>query len=533
MVRNKVSPEGVMSKGFIWVLAAVGTLLLRTSPCLAQAEVARGLPAAAARCKALGAADFSRIQDAPAQISESLLVAANGKDPAYCRVQGYVWPQVEFELRLPISNWNGKFLEVGSGGWGGTISFLFLCDGPLLRGYACIASDMGHKSTGNQALWAFNNLQAQVDFGYRATHVAALAGKAIAGGFYAKAPSESLMLGCSTGGYQGMVEAQRFPWDFNGIVSMAPDVEDEADLAMRIVWHMRNFLDKDGEPVLNSSELQLLHDAALAKCDMTDGVKDGIVGDPVGCRFDPSVLTCKAGQNTGCLSLQQVEAVKRIYSGPMTSKGQRISTRGVFPGSELGWNHYDGDWATQLFKYALFTPSPGPDWKITDFDFDRDYQRLGIGVPYTDSNPDLRKFKAAGGKLIVSQGGNDTAEIPGAIFDYYEAVERTMGGRAATEDFFRLFVVPGMLHCTSGEGAFAIDYLTYLERWVEHGQAPDVMMSAHVQGVNWGEAFRLKFPLDPATPISFTRPVYPYPRRAKYKGSGDPNDAASFQPVEP
>jgi feruloyl esterase len=462
-------------------------------------------------------------------------------------VQGYVAPQVGFELRLPISNWNGKFLEVGSGGWGGSISFLFFCDGPLRKGYACIASDMGHKAGMGQALWATNNLQAQVDFGYRATHVAALAGKAIVASYYAKAPSKSMMLGCSTGGYQGMVEAQRFPWDFDGIVAMAPDIEDEADLGMRIVWHMRNFLDKDGKPVLNPSELQLLHNAALAKCDMTDGVKDGIVGDPVGCQFDPSDLTCKAGENSGCLSIQQVEAAKRIYSGPMTSGGERISTRGVFPGSELEWNGYDADWATELFKYALFTPTPGPGWKITDFDFDHDYQRLGMGALYTDSNPDLRKFKAAGGKLIVSQGGNDTMEIPGAIFDYYETVERTMGGRAATEDFFRLFVVPGMNHCTGGDGAFAIDYLSYLEGWVEKGQAPDKMISAHVDttylvehsevdgrrtGARTG-AFLLKFPLDPAVPVNFTRPVYPYPLRAMYKGTGDPNKAENFKAVGP
>jgi feruloyl esterase len=488
--------------------------------------------AAVAQCKALESADFASIQDAPTQIARANLVEASGKNPAYCQVQGYVAPQVQFELRLPISNWNGKFLEVGSGGWGGAVSFLFLCDGPLRKGYACIASDMGHEAPMGHALWAANNLQAQVDFGYRATHVAALAGKAIVGSYYAKAPFKSMMLGCSTGGYQGMVEAQRFPWDFDGIVSIAPDAEDEADLGMRQVWYFRNLVDKDGKPIFSPSDLQLLHNAALAKCDMTDGVKDGIVGDPVGCQFDPSVLACETGQKSGCLSVQQVDAAKKIYSGPMTSKGVRISTRGVFPGSELDWTRYDNDWMEDFFKYALFNPTPGLGWKMTDFDFDRDYKRLGMGALYTDSNPDLRKFKAAGGKLIVSQGGNDAREIPWAIFDYYETVERTIGGRAATQDFFRLFLVPGMEHCTGGDGAFAIDYLSYLEAWVERGQAPSVMVGAHVQGTGWGQSFRLSFPLDPATPISFTRPVYPYPLHAKYKGVGDPNDAANFEPAQ-
>ena len=530
----------VMIKRFMWLLLAVQTLLSGTSHCWAQTEGPADSSAAVAQCNALQTADFSRIQDAPAQIVKAKIVDANGKDPAYCQVQGYVWPQVGFELRLPISTWNGKFLEVGDGGGGGTM-FLFLCDGPLRKGYACIASDMGHKGAGTQGLWTANNLQAQVDFGYRATHVAAVAGKAILESYYSRAPSKSMMLGCSTGGYQSMVEVQRFPWDFDGVIAIAPDMEDEADLGMRQVWHFRSLLGKDGKPILSSSDLQLLHSEALAKCDMTDGVRDGIVGDPVGCQFDPSVLTCTGRKESRCLTSDQVEAVKKVYSGPTNSKGEKISTRGVFPGSELEWTRYDNEWMEDLFKYALFVPTPGPGWKMADFDFDRDYKRLGIGALYTDSNPDLRKFKAAGGKLIVAQGGLDAREIPGAIFDYYETVERTMGGRAATEDFFRLFVVPGMEHCTGGDGAFAIDYLSYMESWIEHGQAPDKMIGAHVDtkylaehsGGAWAGAFGLTFPLDPVVPVIFTRPLYPYPLHAKYKGSGDPNKAENFEAVGP
>jgi feruloyl esterase len=192
------------------------------------------------------------------------------------------------------------------------------------------------------------------------------------------------------------------------------------------------------------------------------------------------------------------------------------------------------DWALQYFRYMVIPPA-GSDWKVADFDFDRDYKRFGTGVQESllnAANPDLRKFKAAGGKLMLYQGWNDHTVAPEKTIDYYQTVQRTMGGRASTESFFRLFMVPGMLHCTGGDGAFAIDYVAYMETWVERAQAPDVMIGAHVEGLG-GAAFWLKFPLDPATPISFTRPVYPYPRRAKYKGSGDPNDAASFQPVEP
>jgi feruloyl esterase len=148
------------------------------------------------------------------------------------------------------------------------------------------------------------------------------------------------------------------------------------------------------------------------------------------------------------------------------------------------------------------------------------------------ANPDMRKFKAAGGKLMLYAGWNDTV-IPAELVDYYDTVERTMGGRAATQNFFRVFMVPGMNHCTGGEGPFAIDYLSYMEAWVERGQVPDKMIGAHVPGLSWGQAFGLKFPLDPSTAITFTRPIYPYPLWAKYKGSGDPNKAENFKPFEP
>lgn len=530
----------------------LSVVILRASDAAAQANLAAASSAttAAASCQLLMSTDFTGVQDAPLQIVDARIVEASGKLPAYCRVQGYVLPQVGIELRLPIANWNGKFLEVGDGGYGGAM-YLFLCEGPLRKGYACIASDMGHKGATNLGLWARDNLPAQADWGFRATHVTALAGKAIVQAYYSKAPSKSFMYGCSTGGYQGLVESQRFPWDFDGIVAIAPDADSEADVSMRQVWKFRNLLSAEGKPILAPSDLALLHEAALKACDLSDGVKDGIIGDPIGCRFDPVVLACGAGQTSGCLSPAQIQAVRNVYAGPHTAQGVPIATRGVFPGSELDWevNEDSSAEVAEFFKYLLFRPAPGPAWKITDFDFDRDYRRLGLGAMYTDNNPDLRRFKAAGGKLLVAQGGNDALEIPGAIFDYYETVERTMGGRAATTDFFRVFVVPGMKHCSAGDGAFAVDYLSYLEAWVEQGRAPNVMIGAHVDttyllehsedtGASageriWWSAFRLMFPLDPEIPVTFTRALYPYPMFAKYKGTGDPNDARSFGPVTP
>jgi pimeloyl-ACP methyl ester carboxylesterase len=499
-------------------------------------------------CADIRSTNFTHVEDAPAQILDVAAIQAAGDSPAYCRVQGYVLPQVRFEIQLPTSNWNGKLLEVGDGGWGGEM-YLFFCSGPLRKGYACIGSDMGHTGASGLALWARNNLQAQIDFGYRATHVTALIGKAIVNAYYGKPADKALMYGCSTGGYQGMVEAQRFPWDFDGIVAISPDMGGEADVSMRIVWKMQQLVDKSGEPIFRSEDLELLHNAALRACDRSDGLEDGIIGDPVGCRFDPAALSCRGGQRTGCLTPPQVQAAKNIYAGPSTSQGVRISTRGVFPGSELDWNDTKNPSAevSQFFKYML--PESDPNWKIGDFNFDHDYQRMGLGAVYTDNNADLRSFKAAGAKLIVAQGGNDTLQIPGAIFDYYATVTRIMGGTASTQDFFRLFVIPGMKHCSGGDGAFAVDYLSYLEDWVENHHAPHRIVGAHVETAYllqhseddgaaikdrvWLAALKLPFPLDPTAPVSFTRPAYPYPLLTRYKGRGDPNDAASFEPSEP
>ncbi len=538
-----------------WLFAA--GLLLFTALCNAQAQPSvAALADAEARCQALARTDFTTVMDAPTRVSEARLVKSaaevvsgmDGNPPEviaafakaltnmqpFCRVRGYVAPQVGFELALPISNWNGKFLHLGCGGWCGVDTY-YLPYCALSTNYACIGTDMGHR--GEDGLWVRNNLQGQIDFSYRATHVVTLAGKAIVERYYATSPRRSYFSGCSTGGYQAMVEAQVFPWDFDGIIAGAPDM-DESDLSIRGVWLKRNFIGSDGQPVLSDGDLRLLHEAALARCDMDDGVKDGIISDPVHCKFDPVALQCRSGQQTGCLTSAQVQAVRNIYGAPVNSKGQPISTRGVFPGSELIWAREFGyPWGEEFFNdTALLSPQRMERWKVSDFDFDRDYKRSGVGVLFADTNPDLRKFKAAGGKLISYQGGNDATEIPGAIVDYYETVERTMGGRAATQDFFRLFIIPGMDHCWGGDGAFAVDYLAYLDAWVEQGKPPDVMVGAHLErgfgsAGEWGGI--LTFPLDRSAPVAFARPIYPWPLYAKYKGKGDPTDPSSFESAKP
>jgi hypothetical protein len=508
-----------------------------------------------AGCLAVGSADWEGIEDASTHVAKVAVVEKSSDAPAYCKVEGYVWPQVGLEIRLPMMDWNGKLIAVGNGGWAGSIP-ADSCNKHLRRGYACVATDTGHRGSGAEGLWAKDNLPAQVDFAYRAIHVSTLAAKAIVGSVYTREPVRSYFMSCSTGGYQGLVEAQRFPWDFDGIIAGAPDI-DEADLTMRDLWARRSVVDDDGHLIFDGPALKTLHEAALEQCDLDDGVKDGIVGNPLACRFDPRKLECKPGESKACLNAAQIQAAERIYQGPPHMAG-RPNVRGALPGSELAWavlrdfspNYFDG-----FFGQMVYGASPG--WGYKRFDFGRDERRLGLAEIYTATNPDLRRFKAAGGKLISYQGGTDALEMPTAMVDYYETAEKNMGGRPSTQDFFRLFIIPGMNHCTGGKGAYTIDYLSYLEAWVEKSQAPDVMIGAHMNEQFLSTrplpawiasqlspdttaedhaiiaASQLDFPLDPSIPVDFTRPMYPYPKYARYGGTGNSNAASSFHAASP
>jgi Tannase and feruloyl esterase len=482
----------------------------------------------AAQCKALASTDFSRLPDAPTELTGTTTVVPSGDEPGYCQVTGYVAPQVGFVLRLPTAGWNGNVLELGCGGTCGSTDYISQCDDPLRRGYACIVSDSGHTRA---FLWAYNNLQAELDYAIRGAHVTALAAKAIVQQHYGQAPKKSLFWGWSKGGQQAMMEAQRFPWDFDGILAGDPSMGG-GDAAMAFIWAAHALTDGTGKPLLEETDLKTLHQAVVTKCDLNDGVKDGLIGDPRACDFDPARLLCTAEKHNGCLTAQQIEAVQKIYTGPIISQSMRIRTPIALKGSELTW-HWLTDAASEedWFRYIGFWPNPDP---TTNFDFDRDYQRYGVSrTLHSTYNPDLREFKAAGGKLLSYTGWS--THVPLMFVDYYETAERTMGGRAATRGFFRLFEIPGMNHCAGGEGAFAVDWLSYLESWVEKGEAPEKVIGAHIKLDNpddYSELFRrLKFPLDPSR-IEFFRPAYPYPARVKYLGRGDPKDASNFGPVQ-
>jgi feruloyl esterase len=529
-----------MNRSLTRLIPWVFGLLLTLSAVNASAAAAPPATGAAQRCASLQTANFGATPDAPTQITNATFVPASPTRQAYCSVEGYVAPTIGFGLWLPAANWNGKYIVRGCGGFCGSVAMELACPQHIRDGYACLHTDMGHKSTMYDAKWAYNNLQAEVDFGYRATHVTTLAGKAIATAFYDTPPRYSYFMACSTGGRQGMVEAERFPYDFDGIVAIAP-VIDETGAGIQLLWSTRVNRGADGREILTADKIPALHAAVVADCDMNDGIKDGLIGDPRLCKFDPASLLCKGADGPTCLTPAQVQVVRDIYRGPHDSHGEALYTGGAQPGSELNWiGPYlskDGrpaiytDMQAELWRYMGFWPDPGPTWTSSDFDFDRDPKRVGMmEAIYSGSNPDLRKFKRAGGKLILAQGWADQSVTPLNAVDFYELATRTTGGRDQMLGFFRMFAVAGMNHCSGGEGAYSINYLAALERWVEKGEAPDRLVGKHPKDPAAVDFFGIDADRLTADQVAFSRPYFLFPAQTVYSGHGDPNNAASFVP---
>ena len=507
---------------------AVATLMVLAlhGPANAQSVNVRAA-ATKESCTALMQSSVLGLAEAPTQILSARVVEATDGVAAHCDVRGVIYPNVGYQIQLPMSGWNGRFFSVGCGNYCGKIEPT-VCNDPLSRGYACIANDSGHvarpedvERTDGQ--WAMDNLQAELDWGGRASHVSAVAGKAITELFYKQAPAKSYFMGCSYGGHQAMVLAQRFPWDFDGIVGGGVPNSISA-LMQQNSWALSKAWTTDLKSVFSDKDISVLHAAALAKCDMDDSVKDGLVSNPQACHVDVDALICKAGATADCVSREIATVAKQMYAGPSDSQGRRVSPGGWEPGTELYWQKVyrpDGTGLAALaenyFRFMGRIPEVTPGWKPRDYDFDRDYKRNDVmETLYAAASPDLRRFKANGGKFINFVGQADLGTIPAAAIDYYETTQRTMGGRAATTEFFRMFLIEDALHCRGGGGPWKVDFIRYIEDWVERNQAPDVMIGVHP---------------DDKGVTAFSRPLYPYPNLMRYKGSGDPNDAASFRQV--
>lgn len=513
--------------------------LLALWPAAAAAQPATRppAPAADAACTRLARLDLS-LPDAPAAVLSAAPVNAGGGE-AYCRVEAQIAPAIRFELHLP-DKWNGKYLQQGCGGLCGWVN-MGACSDARARGYATANTDMGHQAPPFSALWARGNLAAKIDFGWRATHATAVAAKAILAAHYGRAAERSYFRGCSTGGRQGLIEAQMFSEDFDGIIAGAPVIDETGDGLLHLLWSARAGLGPDGRPVLFAADAELAGRAVMAACDKLDGVEDGVLQDPQRCPWQPKALACGAGPD--CLTPRKVAAIERIYRGAHDSRGQRLFAGGMPRGSEYQWSpaFVAAPGAMPLvldptgmmpgfLRYLSFLEDAPATATLMGFDWDRDPARLAVAERlYNAADPDLRRFAERGGKLILYHGWDDL-EVPAALtIDYYGAVERMAGGRAAARSFARMFVLPGMAHCRRGHGADAVDWLAALEDWVERGLAPDTVTAHHlVKEQSYLGLPPLAFPLAPGL-SDWSRPVPAWPGVARWTGRGDWRDAASWR----
>jgi feruloyl esterase len=444
---------------------------------------------------------------------------------------------IRFEVWLPAAGWNGKFQGVGNGGFAGTISYAGLADA-VTHGYAGASTDTGHaEKVGTSAAWALRHPEKVTDFGYRAIHLTAAAGKESIRAFYGEPPRRSYFNSCSNGGRQALMEAQRFPADYDGILAGAPANYWTHLLATAAAGSRATL----AEPAsyISAAKLPAIEAAALAACDASDGVKDGVIENPLQCRFDPSVLQCKGPESDSCLTVPQLAALKALYGGLRDSKGQTVFP-GLSPGGEaepVGWSPWiTGDapeksamfaYSSQFFRNIVYG---NPDWDVRTFDPDRD-TRAADDKAARDLNatdPDLSEFKKHGGKLILYHGWADAAIPAVNAINYYRSVADRMGDKPVGT-FVRLYMVPGMEHCGGGAGPNSFgqtgtprgdrfhDIEAALETWVDQGIAPDRII-----------ATRYKKGADPASGILRTRPLCPYPQIAKWKGTGSTDDAANF-----
>lgn len=436
--------------------------------------------------------------------------------PAFCRVRGVVSPAITFEVWLPEGEaWNGRFQAVGGGGFAGVISYSAMAPA-LTSGYVTASTDTGHVAPDVEWL---GDPGRRRDYGYRAIYEMTTKSKALIRAFYEKAPDYSYFNGCSTGGRQGLMEAQRFAGDYDGIVSGAP-VNYFVATHFTQLWTALAAKERSDESILSDADLELVNAAVVDQCDALDGVRDGVLEDPRTCTFEPSSLQCSATGSSECLSADQVTALERIYAGPVHAVTGESLHPGLAPGGETTWSVVSASGLVQIpreyFGRAVFE-DPSWDWRTFDFagDVERAYRATGEILDATDA--DLSDFRDSGGKLIVYHGWNDQVIFPEGTIAYYESVDAAMAERpnAASQDktdFFRLFMVPGMTHCRGGVGTDRFDAQSAIEAWVERGIAPDRIEASRVE--------------DGA--VTRTRPLCPYPQTARYDGTGDTNDTANF-----
>jgi feruloyl esterase len=453
--------------------------------------------------------------------------------PPFCRVQLTLTPSsdsdIKSEVWLPLNNWNGKFQQVGNGAWAGSIQYGALAEA-LRRGYAAASTDAGH--TGTDASFAVGHPEKLKDFGYRAVHETAVQSKQTVANFYGIAPKLSYFNGCSGGGRMAFQEMQRFPADFDAILAGAPGYN-RVNQSVQMLMNAKATLDNPAS-FIPPAKYAVVHRAALDACDAQDGLKDGLISEPLSCHFDPGVLQCREGRvlssldklgttpstvegsdPADCLTAPQVEAARRIYGGVKNPKTGELIFPGLEPGSELNWGGPAGGpepiaVGGDLFKFVVFKD---PKWDFRKFDLARDYDAVQKidSLDLSPTSPDIKAFVARGGKLLIYQGWGDMNVAPKSTVAYYENVVKTIGQKQVDESV-RLFFAPGMAHCGGGEGPNVFDALTPLEQWREQGKAPASILATHATNGN----------------VDRSRPLCPYPQLAVYKGTGSIDQAENF-----
>jgi hypothetical protein len=486
-------------------------------------------------CAQLATTDLAGRTGVPVSISSATESTATPGGWSACDVKGTIAPQEQFEAFLPLTTWRQLYLQTGCGGFCGNVSISAPQAGgcvPLTSGAFAMASDNeGHTASG-----AFDGTfgadpQLRADYGHLSEHKLADLMKKLQKLFYGTAPAYSFYDGCSQGGHEGLMEAQQWPRDFNGIVAGAPAAIHQPLNVWYQGWNALSNTGPDGQPILTVDKLAPLHAAVVTAC----GDANGLVMNPTACTFDPGSIQCRPGADTSsCLTPAQVETVRKLYGGPRDDHGDLLYPGWQVKGSEANWAPWlvpvapgapasttiDWNVALNTIRYLAYT-TVNPTLGLADIPFTRAGFRQIMSQTadtFDATNPDLTAFRNAGGKLIMWHGWADPAITPIGTIAYYQAVQDRMGGPAATARFARLFMLPGVGHCRGGQGPDSFDALSAIVDWVEHGKAPDSFVVTRS-----------------ATSTSTVQslPVYPYPLVATYDGHGDPDVAGSYRPAPP
>ncbi|WP_077034097.1 tannase/feruloyl esterase family alpha/beta hydrolase [Pelomonas sp. KK5] len=539
-------------KTLVRQVACLAVLILGVAsmPPIADAQAIAALPAVPSAMSCTLAAfqglNLNGVADDNGQVTFSAvsLVPASASNPsAYCSVRGLIGPgAASIVMKLPMDNWTQRYVQNGCGGECGSDNL-----GAPTQSAGCVpvnngelvtaTTNMGHTSA-QGSTWIVNNPWAGVDFAYRGVHVAAQVAKAVIGAFYGRGPAYSYFDGCSDGGREALMSAQRYPNDFNGIAAGAPannmDVQNTYHHGNRVLTNQSTPgvlpIPARNTYLLLQGNLAYVHSKVVAACDALDGVADGIIDDPRNCKFNTNTLVCANNNNeAGCLSQAQADAVFRIHDGARSTDGQRLEPEGASQwGSELDWTLYmpaaqgasaQGENFVNGWLYKTFLNQPFKDAAtqtartLNDLDFSTAgfMSTVASSAMYSATNPDLRPFAGAGGKLILWHGWADQHISPQGTIQYWETMSKVS---RTPQNFARFYLFPGMGHCGGGLGPNTFDLLTPLMSWVETGSAPNALVANN-------------------STTGVSRPVYPYPTVARYSGSGSTSSAASFVPYTP